>query len=41
MCHLQNGHFQPEAIYGDGKSGARIADLLTRAPLSVEKKLEY
>ncbi len=39
--HLKNGHFDSDHLYGDGKAGERIADLLTSCPLSVEKRLTY
>ena len=32
---------QPAHLYGDGKAGARIADLLSRAPLHVQKRIQY
>jgi UDP-hydrolysing UDP-N-acetyl-D-glucosamine 2-epimerase len=33
--------FQPSHIYGDGKAGAAIADILAEVAPSVEKKLAY
>ena len=33
--------FQPSHIYGDGKAGAAIADILAKVTPSVEKKLAY
>lgn len=39
--HLRNGHVQPDKIYGDGKAGQRIAELLYSVPLTVEKRLGY
>jgi UDP-hydrolysing UDP-N-acetyl-D-glucosamine 2-epimerase len=36
-----HGHYPQETIYGDGTAGKRIADLLTRVPLSFEKRLMY
>ena len=36
-----HGHYPQETIYGDGKAGERIADLLARVPLSFEKRLTY
>jgi UDP-N-acetylglucosamine 2-epimerase len=38
---LSNGRFAPEAVYGDGKAGGRIAHLLATAPLRIEKRLTY
>ena len=39
--HLTNSRLPPDTIYGDGKAGKRIADLLTRVTLRVEKQLTY
>lgn len=39
--HLNNGHVAPDPIYGDGRAGERIADLLATQPLSIEKMLTY
>ncbi len=36
-----HGHYPQETIYGDGKAGERIADLLAHVPLSFEKRLTY
>lgn len=38
---LSNGRYPPDPIYGDGKAGKRIADLLAKVPLRVEKRLMY
>jgi len=38
---VDHGWYSQETIYGDGKAGERIADLLTRVPLSFEKRLTY
>lgn len=38
---FEHGNFPQETIYGDGKAGERIADLLTSVPLSFEKRLMY
>ncbi len=32
---------EPDLLYGDGKAGTRIADLLSTVPLSIEKQLTY
>ena len=29
------------SLYGDGQTGQRIANLLTKVPLSIEKRLTY
>jgi len=39
--HLSNGRYPSDQIYGDGKAGERIAGLLARVPLGVEKQLCY
>ena len=39
--HLRNGRCLSDMIYGDGKAGERIAELLSSLPLSVEKRLNY
>jgi len=42
ICHhLANGRYLSNPIYGDGKAGQRIADLLAHAPLNIEKRLAY
>jgi len=33
--------FEPDHLYGDGHSGARIAELLAKVPLEIEKRLTY
>jgi UDP-hydrolysing UDP-N-acetyl-D-glucosamine 2-epimerase len=38
---LRDGAAPRETLYGDGTAGVRIADVLARAPLSVEKRLTY
>jgi len=38
---LSNGHYPSDLIYGDGRAGKRIADLLARVPLKIEKRLTY
>jgi UDP-hydrolysing UDP-N-acetyl-D-glucosamine 2-epimerase len=39
--HLANGRYSSSPLYGDGKAGERIAHILARAPLSVEKRMAY
>lgn len=39
--HLRNGRSPGEPLYGDGKAGQRIAELLTSVPLNIEKRLTY
>ena len=38
---LRNGRYEPCHLYGDGRAGERIADLLAQVPLTVEKRLAY
>lgn len=38
---IGHGNFPQENIYGDGKAGERIADLLNQVPLTFEKRLAY
>lgn len=38
---LEHGHYTPDALYGDGKAGERIAELLATQPLSFHKILNY
>lgn len=35
---VPNGRYKPEYIYGDGKAGKRIAEILATCPLSIEKR---
>jgi UDP-hydrolysing UDP-N-acetyl-D-glucosamine 2-epimerase len=39
--HIGRGRPEPDRLYGDGKAGARIAETLATAPLTVEKRLTY
>lgn len=38
---LDHGPYPGENLYGDGKSGVRIAELLVEAPLDTDKQLTY
>jgi UDP-hydrolysing UDP-N-acetyl-D-glucosamine 2-epimerase len=38
---IAHGKFVSEPIYGDGKAGARIADVLAKVPLNIEKYITY
>ncbi len=38
---LSHGHYEMEPIYGDGKAGERIADILSRENVSVQKCITY
>jgi len=39
--HLSRGRPPSDSLYGDGRAGQRIADLLAREPLRIEKYLAY
>jgi UDP-hydrolysing UDP-N-acetyl-D-glucosamine 2-epimerase len=39
--HLGNGRYPQDPLYGDGRAGGRIAELLHRAPLHIAKQLTY
>jgi len=39
--HLHNGKAPPDPVYGDGRAGQRIAELLATVPLRIEKRLTY
>jgi len=39
--HIEHGRFAASTLYGDGKAGSRIADLLASTSLKVEKRLTY
>jgi UDP-hydrolysing UDP-N-acetyl-D-glucosamine 2-epimerase len=38
---ITHGPYHPAHLYGDGKAGVRIADLLSRTPLHVQKRIQY
>ena len=38
---LAHGRYQSDALYGDGGAGPRVAEVLARAPLSVQKRLSF
>lgn len=38
---IAHGRYSPDFIYGDGSAGQKIADLLSRIPLSIHKQLAY
>ena len=38
---VANGRPTSDLLYGDGTAGGRIADLIARVPLSIEKRLAY
>jgi UDP-hydrolysing UDP-N-acetyl-D-glucosamine 2-epimerase len=40
-AQLEVGRFEPDLLYGDGRSGERIAELIAKIPLRVDKSLAY
>jgi UDP-hydrolysing UDP-N-acetyl-D-glucosamine 2-epimerase len=38
---LAHGRYESDALYGDGRAGERIADVLARATLTVQKRLTF
>jgi UDP-N-acetylglucosamine 2-epimerase len=38
---LAHGRYASDPLYGDGRAGGRIADVLARVPLSVQKRLVF
>jgi UDP-hydrolysing UDP-N-acetyl-D-glucosamine 2-epimerase len=38
---MDHGKYKPEHIYGDGKSGKRIADILSKCEIRIQKRLAY
>ena len=41
LAQLEVGRYPSDPVYGDGRSGARIADVLARTPLRIAKRLTY
>ena len=39
--NVANGRLPSDSLYGEGDAGGRIADLIARVPLSIEKRLTY
>jgi len=38
---IEHGRYESDKLYGDGKAGERISQLLAKAPLEVQKRLAY
>jgi UDP-hydrolysing UDP-N-acetyl-D-glucosamine 2-epimerase len=38
---VEHGPYKPDSIYGDGRAGVRIADLLATSSLRVQKQITY
>lgn len=41
MRQLDHGRFESQPIYGDGQAGKRIADILSRCEVQVQKRITY
>jgi len=39
--HLNNGHYAPDSVYGDGNAGKRIAEILSSVPFLIQKRIAY
>ena len=40
-AQAEHGPYEHEPIYGDGRAGERIADVLATPPLSTAKRMTY
>lgn len=38
---VEHGRYEPDYLYGDGKSGKRIADILASCDLDIKKRMTY
>ena len=38
---LKNGRYPSDRLYGDGKAGERIADILSDVDINIQKRLMY
>ena len=38
---LEHGSYDPEPIYGDGRAGERIADILATVDFTIHKRITY
>jgi UDP-hydrolysing UDP-N-acetyl-D-glucosamine 2-epimerase len=38
---IKHGPYEPAYLYGDGRAGDRIADVLAHSPLRVQKRIQY
>ena len=41
MSQVRNGSYPSEAIYGDGRAGERIADILVQVQVKIQKRITY
>ncbi|GMV05470.1 MAG: UDP-N-acetyl glucosamine 2-epimerase [Gemmatimonadota bacterium] len=40
-AHLDNGRYPSDPLYGDGRAGERVAEILAAHPLTVAKRIAY
>ena len=40
-AQVEHGPYEPEPIYGDGHAGERIADVLSRVDVAIEKRMTF
>ncbi|HSW29266.1 MAG TPA: UDP-N-acetylglucosamine 2-epimerase [Longimicrobiales bacterium] len=40
-AHLANGRYPSDPLYGDGRAGERVAEILATCPLTVAKRITY
>ena len=40
-AQVEHGRYEQEPIYGDGHAGERIADILSRCEISLDKRMTY
>lgn len=41
LRQIRHGRYDPDNLYGDGRAGEKIAQLLAASPLKIEKRLTY
>ena len=41
MKQIEHGPYESEPIYGDGHAGERIADILSKVDVEVQKMITY
>ena len=41
ISRIKSKKFKSEKIYGDGNAGKRIAEILSKAKVNIQKKLNY
>lgn len=41
LQQMAHGPYEPEAIYGDGQAGQRMAEILAEVPLTIHKRITY